>query len=298
MLRPSVATMPSRRSYLAGVGSLLAATAGCTSGDDAPDGNVTPTDGETPTDRRETPTAPPDGVAVTDIGARKAVSYESTMGSGGVLAAEGRQYVVASVVTGAGTTAGEFTFTAGGEAYAPGLPDTVGGLNRSVAGRKGQPLGGGGFGPGTTAVLAFVVPSPLSASDPEIRYDGDAGPWPLGETARRTLAAPEPRYELESFDAPGEVEQGEPLSTSVTVQNVSGTDGRFLAALYWPTELVADDDESHLLERTVEAGETVTLGRSLDTRYTTSEDGPVALRLRGHVAAERTVTVTGAGTPS
>ena len=219
-------------------------------------------------------------------------------GPGGVLAAEGRQYVVASVVTDVETTAAEFVLAAGGESYDPGLPDTAGGLERSVAGRSGQPLGSGGFNPGTTAVLAFVVPSPSSAPAAEIRYDGDAGPWPLGESARRTLAAPEPRYELASFEAPETVDQGRSLSTSVTVRNASDTDGRFLAALYWPTGLVADDDESHCLERSVAAGETATLERSIDTRYTTSEDGPVSLRLRGHVAAERTVRVTGAETPS
>ena len=292
--------MPSRRSYLAGAGSMIAAAAGCTSGgDETPDGDVTPTDDQkTPTDDGETPTPPPDGVELADVGARKAVTYESTLGSGGVLAAEGQQYVVASVVTGVETTAAEFVLAAGGESYDPGLPDTAGGLNRSVAGRSGQPLGSGGFDPGETAVLAFVVPSPLSAPAAEIRYDGDAGPWPLGGSARRTLAAPEPRYELASFEAPETVDQGRSLSTSVTVRNVSDTDGRFLAALYWPTELVADDDESHLLERSVAAGETATLERSIDTRYTTGEDGPVSLRLRGHVAAERTVRVTGAETSS
>ncbi|PSP80659.1 hypothetical protein BRC88_05480 [Halobacteriales archaeon QS_4_69_225] len=291
--------MPSRRSYLAGAGSMIAAAAGCTSGrDETPDGDVTPTgDRKTPTDDGETPTPSPDGVELADIGARKAVTYESTLGSGGVLAAEGRQYVVASVVTGVETTAAAFALAAGGETYDPGLPDTAGGLNRSVAGRSGQPLGGE-FNPGSTAVLAFVVPSPLSAPAAEIRYDGEAGPWLLGESARRTLAAPEPRYELASFEAPETVDQGRSLSTSVTVRNVSDTDGRFLAALYWPTGLIADDDESHLLERSVAAGETATLERSIDTRYTTSEDGPVSLRLRGHVAAERTVRVTGAETPS
>ncbi|PSQ17966.1 hypothetical protein BRD02_02160 [Halobacteriales archaeon QS_8_69_73] len=291
--------MPSRRSYLAGAGSMIAAAAGCTSGgDETPDGDVTPTDdGKTSTNDGETPTPPPDGVELADIGARKAVTYESTLGSGGVLAAEGRQYVVASVVTGVETTAAAFALAASGESYDPGLPDTAGGLNRSVAGRSGQPLGSGGFDPGETAVLAFVVPSPLSAPAAEIRYDGDAGPWPLGGSARRTLAAPEPRYELASFEAPETVDQGRSLSASVTVRNVSDTDGRFLAALYWPTEL-ADDDESHLLERSVAAGETATFERSIDTRYTTSEDGPVSLRLRGHVAAERTVRVTGAETPS
>ncbi|PSQ34503.1 hypothetical protein BRD05_06920 [Halobacteriales archaeon QS_9_70_65] len=155
--------MPSRRSYLAGAGSMIAAAAGCTLGVPAtPDGDVTPTDDG------ETPTPPPDGVELADIGARKAVTYESTLGSGGVLAAEGRQYVVASVVTGVETTAAAFALAAGDETYDPGLPDTAGGLNRSVAGRSGQPLGGE-FNPGSTAILAFVVPSPLSAPAAEIR---------------------------------------------------------------------------------------------------------------------------------
>lgn len=282
--------MPSRRTYLAGVGALLAATAGCTS----KSSESTPTD--TPSD---TPDDPPSGsVSVSDVGVRKAVTYESTMGSGGVLAAEGRQYVVASVTADAELSASEFAFAAGDDVWAPGLPDTVGGVNRSVAGREGFPLGDGGYDSETKAHLAFVVPSPLSASAPEIRYAGEeSGRWPLDETARETLTAPEPNYEVESIDVPGEIRQGKDFEVSLTVRNVSETDGRFLAALYWPTELIADDDESHVIERTVDAGETATVRRSIDTRSTTNEEKPVSLRVRGHVAAEREVYVTDASTP-
>ena len=70
--------MPSRRTYVAGVGALFAATAGCVSTDDGP------ADG--PGRSTSTPSSP-SGVTVSDSGMRKAVTYELLMGSGGVLAA-------------------------------------------------------------------------------------------------------------------------------------------------------------------------------------------------------------------
>lgn len=269
--------MPSRRSYLGSVGGLAAAVAGCVSAGDG-SSNTTPTQ------------LPSSAVTVTDLGVQKAATYESMMGSGGVLATEGRQYVVASVSASTELSASDFTFEAGDDAWEPGLPDTPGGTTRSVAGREGRPLDRPHSPDG--AVLAFEVPSPLSASDPLIRYSGsDPGAWPLDEAAVARLRAPEPSFEIASLDVPSAVEQGEPLAVSMTVRNVSGTDGRFLAAVYWPTHGIADDDESHVLEREVAAGEAATISRSIDTRYTVRESGPVTLRIAGHVAADRTVHV-------
>ena len=84
----------------------------------------------------------------------------------------------------------------------------------------------------------------------------------------------------------------------LTVTNTSGTDGRFLAAVYWPTELIADDDESHLIEQSVDAGASTTASLTIDTEYTTGEDGPVTLRVAGYVTAEREITVEDAATPA
>ena len=280
--------MPSRRTFLLGAGAGVAAAAGCvsTGGDGDPDGTSTPTATPigTPTDR------PSGEVTLEDIGVRKAVTYRSLMGSSGVLAAEGRQYVVASVTADREVAASAFAFEAGGDAWAPGHGTTAGSVNRSLAGREGVPLGYGGYDPGQDAYLAFVVPSPMSASTPEITFEGDdAGPWPLEDTDRETLAAPEPTFELASLSVPDEVSEGETLDVELEARNVSETDGRFLAALYWPTHQVADDDESTILEREIAAGEVATLSRSIDTRYTDDEDRSNDLRVRGHVEASREV---------
>lgn len=280
--------MPSRRSYLAGTGALAVTLAGCVStGSDDDSGGRDPST-PTPDD--------PAGVTVEDVGVEEAVTFESTMGSGGVLAAEGQQYVVASVSASREVSRSEFAFEADGETWEPGLPDTHGATNRSVAGRGSGPLGRGHAPDG--AYLVFVVPSPLSASAAAIRYTGaDSGTWPLDAAARERLAAAGPRFELRDLEVPAEVRQGEPLDLTLRVENVSETDGRFLAAVYWPTEGIADDDESHVVEREVAAAERATVSRSIDTRYTAMEDGPVSLRVRGHVGATQSVDVTGASTP-
>lgn len=273
--------MPTRRTYLLGAGALAAAATGCvsTGGDGDPD----PGPSDTPTDS-------PDGdVTLEDIGVRKAVGYESLMGSSGVFAAEDSQYVVASVTADRAVSAGAFAFEAGGEAREPGHGTTAGSVNRSLAGREGVPLGYGGYEPGRDAYLAFVVPSPLSAEAPEITFEGDAGPWPLDAADRETLAALEPRFELESLSVPDGVTGGDPLEVTLEVRNVTETDGRFLASLVWPTRAVADDDEATVVERTVEAGGRATVNAEISTRYTANEDTTVVLAVTGHVEASREV---------
>ena len=251
-----------------------------------------PTDSSTPVER----------VSVDGIVARKAVRYESVMGSGGVLAGRGEQYVVASVRGATELDAATFTFEASGRSWSPGLPGTRGAINVAVAGHEGPPVGQRGLGGDGPSVLAFTVPSPLSARNPRIRFDGgesrESREWPLPPVARDGLAAPAARFELDSLSVPTSVSQGDPLSVSLSVTNVSETAGRFLAALYWPTDTIADDDESHILEQVVDAGETVSLTRDVDTEYTTSEPRTVTLEVRGHVSADREVQVKNASTPS
>jgi hypothetical protein len=239
----------------------------------------------------------PDGstdsdVTVEDIVAEKAVTYESTMGSGGVLADEDRQYVVATVRGLEADAEGTFTFETADDSWDPGLPSTAGAMNRSVAGHEGGAVDSR-FGDGAS-FLAFAVPSPLAASEPNIRFEGETTEvWPLSEEATARLAAPAPAFELESLTVPDSVEEGHDLSVSLTVRNRTDTDGRFLAAAYWPTDQVEDDDESHIVDRQVPAGETTTAALSIDTRYTASDDGAVTLSLEGHVEVERAVAVTG-----
>lgn len=301
--------MPSRRSYLAGAATLLTGIAGCTNRGAETD---SPTDSPTGTDPKgspsETATPPPgeaqrtvggETVAVTDIVARKAVTYESSMGSGGVLTVDGRQYVVASVHSDAELSLDAFSLRTANEAWPAGLSDTAGGTNYAVAGHEGGPVGHpvGGDGP---AFVAFEVPSPLDAAESVVHLDhgGDTAEWPLPDGAVETLAAPEPSFELNSLSVPDSVQQGDPLEVELTATNTSDTAGRFLAAVYWPTDLIADDDESHIVEQRVDAGATTTQSLTIDTEYTTNEDGPVTLRVEGHVEAETTVKVTGAGTPA
>ena len=310
--------MPStRREFLAsslGVAAALV-TAGCL--DDS-----TGTDGESPTDSPAEPSdspkgSPPDtevpppassertvggdAVTVFDIVATKAVTYESTMGSGGVVAPEGRQFVVASVRTDAELTMDEFTLQAGGEGWAAVDPGDEGAQNYSVADHEGGSLNGPAVGAdGNTRYVAFELDSPLDAEDPRIVLDhgGESAAWSLSDGAAETLAAPSPSFELDSLSAPDSVQQGEEMTVELSVTNTSETSGRFLAAVYWPTELIADDDESHLIEQSVDAGASTTASLTIDTKYTTNEDGPVTLRVKGYVEAEQEITVEDASTPA
>lgn len=213
-----------RRRALATTGVVIGAIAGC-----AAEG---PTDAATPTASDETPIS---GTPA-DIVVEKAITYESLMGADGVLAPDGEQFVVASLGDRHPPEHVTFTFETDQTSWSVGLPDTRGGRNAAIAGHS-RPY------------VAFTVPSPLSASNPRIRRSDGTG-WPLSNAAQERLAASAPRYELDELTAPERVQQGDPLSVSLTVTNVSETRGRFLAALYWPTS-IADDDESHVVDRTV-----------------------------------------------
>ena len=258
--------MTSRRAYLAAAGGLFAATAGCTSVDWTWD------------------------ITVTDIGVLKAATYASEMGSGGVVAADGTQYVVARIRHDGNVSPSAVTLEAGGDSWDHGLPDTEGGVNVRVAGREGFPFGYLAAAADEWSHLAFAVPSPLSASDPRIRYSGlRTVEWPLPEEARERLADPAPRFELLDLSVPYEVRGNGPLAVTLEVRNVSETAGRFLAAVYWPTGGVADDDESRVLEAHVPAGDRETFAEHVPTRGTADESTTVELRLEGHVAARRPV---------
>ena len=299
--------MPSnRREFLAGSLGLAAAlvTAGCL--DDTPGETDSPTDSPTepkgsPSETEVPPPAAADRtvggatVAVFDVEARKAVTYESIMGSGGVVARDGKQFVVASVRSDAELETDAFSLRAGGESWAAVDPGDEGAQNYAVAGHEGGIVGSpdltGGDGP---RYVAFELDSPLDAEEPRIVLEngGETGEWELPPDARERLAASAPSFEIDSLDAPDSVDRGETLDVEITATNTTETDGRFLAAAYWPTT-IADDDESHLIERSVDAGESVTASLSIDTGDTRTDEGSATLRLSGHVDAEREVTVVG-----
>lgn len=276
--------MVSRRTVLAGVGAPIAALAGCASlgPEGRGDGPTSPSDPDgSPTD---SPTATPAAVSVHDVVVRKAIVVEPVMGSSSVLTAPGEQYVVGAVSAERELAIAEFAFEAGGESWRPRDYGPV-----SVAGRGRRFIDHADVV--DRAYLAFAVPSPLSAADPKIVFTGDPeGEWELHENARERLAAPEARFELASLSVPETVTAGEPLDVTLEVRNVAETDGRFLAALHWPTDLIADDDESTIVEGEIAAGEVATLTRSIDdTADTDNKDRQIDLRVEGHVEASREV---------
>lgn len=276
-----------RRQFLA-TGGLATGLAlgGCTGTEETPTSDEESPDSDTPT-----PTATTRGdVTVSDIVVRKAVTYESWLGSGGVVAAEGKQYVVASVDADRDLSRDSMTFEADGESWASGIPAPAGGMTSSVAGHQGGAVGETALEPPGWYV-AFEVPAPLEAPDARIRLAGSGRTWPLPEDVRARLATAGPTFDLASLSVPDTVTQGETLSVALSAENTSDVDGRFLAAVYWPTERVADDDESHVVERETAAGETTTATLDIDTGYTTREGGEVTLRVAGHVSASRVVTV-------
>lgn len=297
--------MPSRRQYLVTVGAELVGVAGSLSDVDGPTAPSPTSDPQTGSDTASSSSPPPSSSpsspdtaspAVGDAVARKAITSESVMGSGGVLTDTDRHYVVASVGRPDTLEPSTFRFVAAQETWPTDLPDTVGALNHTIAGHKGGPLDRP-FSD-DEAYLAFTLPSPLSASNPRIRYaDDTTDEWSLPPAARNVLAADAPRFELDSLSAPEALSQGETLSVTLTATNVSDVDGRLLVAIYWPTETIADDDESHLVDRRVATGETVTVTVNIDTDATAYEVGPVVLELRGHVEARRKIRLQDVSTP-
>jgi hypothetical protein len=340
--------MPSRRSALRALPAVLGAgVAGCLgdggSGTDngrttAPvttgGGGSAATDGAEPagtTDGTGTPestaTHPPEGtvrtlgdlrVSVADPVARKAVAYESLMGSGGVLAPEGRQFAVAAVRSTPRSGPGSGAFDAGGDpprdafslVVGDGSYPAVGIEDRTTGARTAALAGRGDLAYGTptadgweTGWIAFEPPSPVEpgAGDarPRIRceYGDGTGTWSLHPDAVATLARPAATFELRSFAAE-RADGGADVELSLVAENTAEVDGRFLAAVYLPTRAIADDDESHLVERSVAAGDTVEWTERFDARYLSAEDGTLDVRAEGVVSGSATVEVgTGTGTP-
>lgn len=307
--------MPSnRRQFVVGSLSLAIglASTGCigdipSTSSDEPTGSQTdspkgsPSKTETPPPKSAERSVGGDTVAVTDIVAEKAVGYDSLMGAGGVAAPEGRQFVVASVHSKAKLKLASFTLQAGGETWSAVTVGDEGSRNYAVANHEGGVVGGpAAAGSDTKRYLTFELDSPIEADDAQVVLErgGESAEWTLNSAARETLVATSPSFELDSLSIPDSIQQGQGLPVELTATNTSDTDGRFLAAVYWPTKLIADDDESHRIEEIIDAGASTTIELSIDTEYTTTEDGPITLRVDGHVSAEQEVSVEGASTPT
>jgi len=275
-----------RRSLLTACLGSMAALGGCLtdSSSESPPASA-PTSAENRTERptsgpEATPVGQQPGVGIEGVVAQKAVTYSSVYGSGGVRTDPNTQYVVAAITDASKRDPPEFLLETADQTFDSGLSDTRGYTRYGVAGY-------------TRPYLVFAVPSPLSVSDPRIHLaegDGAGDIWPLPERATATLEAPAPRFELAELTVPDSVGRREDLSVSLTVRNVSDTDGRFLAAAYWPTTTV-DDDESHIFDERVPAGETATSPLDIYARGAETTDGVATLTVEGHVSASRTVEV-------
>lgn len=276
--------MQTRRRYLGAVSLGIAGLAGCLSESDGPggDGDATTTDGTTA--RPDSPDDEP--VMVSNPVVRKRATHYSWPGSTGVLAPTDEQFVVASVAGPESADLPAFTLEAGDEEFSPGVD--VAHRNGTFAGRRdGSVL----ENDGTSGYLAFRVPSPLDVDDARIVRDDAAGPTPLADDELATLTRPAATFELDTLDLPDAVERPDPVDVSLSVTNVADVDGRFLAGLHWPTEGIADDDETTVLERTVAAGETTTFSLTLGTGYAANETSEHSLTIDGSVSADRTVEI-------
>lgn len=285
--------MQTRRRYLGALSLGLAGLAGCLSdsedsGRDGTDDSPTNDDGTTErpgsTDDQSTADA---AVTVTNPVVRKRVTHYSWPASTGVLAPGDEQFVVASVRGPEDADPPGFTLEAGGEVYLPGV---------DVAGRHGATFAGRTDGSlleneHASGYLAFQVPSPLDADDARIVRDDGGAATPLPDDELATLTRPAAAFELDALDLPDAVERPEQVDVSLSVTNVADVNGRFLVGLHWPTEGIADDDETTVLERTVAAGETTTFSPSLQTGHAVNETSEHPLTIDGSVSADRTVEI-------
>jgi hypothetical protein len=321
--------MPSRRSILRRAPLVFGAAAGCLGGrgSEATDGERTaerPTTAASPAESPgsafpskppETSPAPQSGafptesvrtvggvrVAVANPVAAPAVADDSIMGSGGVLAPEGRQFVVAAAASAGGGGAlgaggppeyDAFGLAADGETY-PAVdvePRTGGAYTTSLAGRgRIRYAAPTASDRRETGWVAFEVPSPLDVSEAAVRVSvgGQRATWTLPDDGVRRLGRPAPTFRLRSFGSrllgDGRVE------LSLAAENVSDGGGEFLAAVYWPTERIAADDESHLVRRRVDAGGRTEWSSAFETRYTGGDDGAVTAGVDGVVSGSTTV---------
>ncbi|WP_049902421.1 hypothetical protein [Halococcus agarilyticus] len=253
---------------------------------------------------------PPDGqvrsiggvrVAVSNPVARKAVTYQPILGSGGVLVRPDRQFVVAAVRSatgdefdaGAPPGLGSFSLIAdSGTFSAVGTEaQTTDAYNRgSLAGRGTVGYAASRAEYRSVGWVVFEPPSPLETGKAQIRcrHGGETATWSLPSGAVETLAKPAPSFELRSFDA----KRNGSVELSFVAANTSDVDGEFLAAVYWPTTAIADDDESIVVRREVAAGDRVEWSKTVSTSATGgSEDGTVTARIDGVVTGEASVAV-------
>ena len=277
-----------------------------------PEGSTATTTGATP-DRKPSPEStvtPPSDERVRSVGgvrvavsnpiARKTVAYDSIMGSAGVLAKTDRQFVVAAVRSAsnrefdaaAPPAYDAFSLVAGGETFpAVGIEErTTGAYTTSLAGRGEVGYAASNARSRPVGWIVFEPPPTLETGEATIRcrHDDETAAWSLPSAAVETLARPAPSFELRSFGT----ERNGSVELSLVAANVADVDGEFLAAVYWPTTAIADDDESIIVRREVAAGDRVEWSETVSTSATGGgEDGTVTARVDGVVTGEASVAV-------
>ena len=240
-------------------------------------------------------------VAVSNPVTRKAVAYQPIIASGGVLVRSDRQFVVAAVRSAAndGYNAAappaldSFSLVAGGETFSAAgtKARTTGAYTGSLAGRGTVGYAASRAEYRSIGWVVFEPPSPLESEKATIRcrHDGETATWSLPRVAIETLAKPAPSFELRTFSAE---RNGSEVELSLVAANTSDVDGAFLAAVYWPTTAIADDDESTIVRREVAAGDHVEWSKTVSTSATGGgEDDTVTARVDGVVTGEATVAV-------
>jgi hypothetical protein len=265
--------MPSRRSILGRAPLLLGLVAGCLGGRGSEPTESATAPGRTAAGTTESPGAPNSPESPTSETSPEspsgAFSGESvqTLGAARVAVADP---VVAPAVDVESRTTGAYTTSLAGQGRIRYAAPTA--SDRHEAGW-----------------VAFEVPSPLDVSEAAIRASvgGESAAWPLSAEAVRRLGTPAPTFELLSFEARRRDAGG--VELSLAAENVGDVGGEFLAAVYWPTERIADDDESHIVRRSVDAGGRVEWSRPFETRYTGGPNGRVTARVDGVVTGSVTV---------
>lgn len=143
--------------------------------------------------------------------------------------------------------------------------------------------------------LAFTVPVGFeSASDLRLRleHDGDTAQWSLPSEVTARLAGPRPTFEVTSFDAPERVSASKTAEVTVTARNTSDVHGVFRGCVN-TTGMYSFAS----IERPLEAGAETTWTETLQASRYAPGGGTFACNLRtaGDDEQERTIEVVADG---
>lgn len=248
-----------RRQLLTACGTALSALAGCGS---------PRSDGRSPT-RNGTADSTPGGAVSSTPGGTLDVQLDALQPAVVQLfvdayefdAAAGSQYLF---LAGPEATGADRRFRFDGTEYTPGV-ETSYDLVRAPS-TFGEPTGASEW-------AVFELPETGDAADAALLAPD--GEWRPGDALRSRLAASLPSLAVTSFEAPSSVAAGDRPTFTVTVENTSDTDGRFVGILRPPEGALST---GQLVSRTVDAGATVTLdatGEAVETPTpgTGGEDG-------------------------